>query len=100
MAPETDRQLLDKLDQFSNESKAFADALAHYRHASNNTIINKVHAGGVGVWVATTCCLIMLALTVSGGVWLSDLSRRLDREQDYLNTIYRQLPQLKPKGEL
>ena len=36
---------------------------------SNATIA--VNAGGMGVWIATTCCLVMLGMMIVGAFWLS-----------------------------
>jgi hypothetical protein len=75
---------------------------------SNATIA--VNAGGVGVWIATTCCLVMLGMAVVGAFWLSREFHRIDtqlaeqRAEDstlrtYLSSIWQQAPQLKPKEE-
>lgn len=69
-----------------------------------------VNAGGVGVWVASTACAVMLGITVLGGLWASREFARMDQQmveareeirttQNYLNAIYAQAPQLKPKEE-
>lgn len=51
-------------------------------HANANFSIN---AGGVGVWVACTCCLIMLAVLIVGGLWLSREFNRIDAVVNDLN---------------
>lgn len=63
----------------------------------NATIM--INAGGVGVWIATTCCIVMLALGIMGGFLYVNESRKVDQMQDYLNAIYMQAPYLKPKDK-
>lgn len=43
---------------------------------SNPTIT--INGGGVGVWIATTACLVMLASLLVGGFWVSREFNRLD----------------------
>ena len=61
---------------------------------SNATIA--VNAGGVGVWIATTCCLVMLATNIFLAAIVLDHARKIDDLGDYLNAIYMMAPQLKP----
>jgi hypothetical protein len=37
---------------------------------SNNAVIT-INAGGVGVWIATTACIVMLGMMVIGAFWVS-----------------------------
>lgn len=50
---------------------------------SNKTEFN-LHAGGAGVWVAATCCVVMLLVFVSTGaiaaIWMSREFTRIDVE--------------------
>ena len=55
-----------------------------------------VNAGGIGVWIAGTCCLVMLAVNLFLAAMLIDHSRKIDDLRDYLNAIYMMAPQLKP----
>ncbi len=77
----------------------------HPRSASASTI--NINAGGVGVWIATTSCIAMLAASVVGGIWVSrefTAKQIADVAQDqkiaelgnYLQAIYAQAPQLQP----
>lgn len=69
-----------------------------------------INGGGVGVWIATTCCVVMIALLLVGSIWMSREFARVDKEllerkeegqrmQSYLSAIYVNAPQLKPKDE-
>ena len=66
-------------------------------HNSMGNATITVNAGGIGVWVSVTCCLVMLSLGIMGGFLYVNQSRKVDQMQDYLNAIYMQAPYLKPK---
>ena len=63
---------------------------------ANNAVIN-INAGGIGIWIATTSCIVMLALNIALLVILSGHDRKIERMQDHLNAIYMMAPQLKPE---
>jgi hypothetical protein len=63
--------------------------------SSNATI--QVNAGGAGLWVAVTCCAVMLAANLFLAAIVMDHSRKIDDLGDYLAAIYAQAPQLKPE---
>jgi len=56
-----------------------------------------VQAGGFGLWVATTCCALMLGMNLCLLVMLAGHDRKIERLEDYLQAIYTQAPHLKPK---
>lgn len=47
-----------------------------------------VNAGGIGVYIAVTCCAVMLAVNVLLIAVIVDHSRKLDRLQDYVTATY------------
>lgn len=62
-----------------------------------------INAGGVAVWLCAMMCAVMLA---SGGVYAFLTSQenakrdaKISTMSDYLQAIYAQAPQLKPKDE-
>ena len=67
------------------------------KNASNAVIT--VNAGGVGVWIATTACVVMLAINLGLMFMLFSHDRKIERMQDHLNAIYMMAPQLKPNEE-
>lgn len=97
-----------ELGEASRRLRESVEALTHDiqpRSASASTI--NINAGGIGVWVAATSCIVMLAMLGMGGMWLSRefTSKQLadnaqDREitdlGDHLHAIYMQAPQLQP----
>lgn len=78
------------------------------KHETSSASISSIHGGGVGVWVACTCCVAMMTAFFIGGLWMTrELNRQtiLDQAQDgkistmsdYLSAIYQRDPSLKPK---
>ena len=47
-----------------------------------------VNAGGIGVYIAVTCCAVMLAVNVLLVAIIVDHSRKLDRLEDYVTATY------------
>jgi hypothetical protein len=56
-----------------------------------------VQAGGFALWVATTCCAVMLATNLCLLFMFAGHDRKIERLEDYLQAIYAQAPHLKPK---
>lgn len=99
------RQFMDAMQRFSDN----ADKLMSL-NSGNTTSSIQVNAGGIGVWACLTACIMMLAMVMIGGMWMSREFNRIDREmtdrregmermQTYLSAIYAQAPHLKPKEE-
>jgi hypothetical protein len=89
-------------DELRYELDRLEKLLPPRRQSSGNATIN-VHAGGVGMWISTTCCAVMFALGIAmaviGGIAYTSTQQRLDRMQDYINAIYMMAPNLKPKEQ-
>lgn len=81
-------RLAESLEKFCRK----ADELMS---GSRNTARIDINAGGTGVWIATTACCVMVAITLFMGLWLVEMSRKVDRMQDHLNAIYMMAPSLK-----
>ncbi len=61
---------------------------------SGNQSTITLNAGGIGVWIACTCCAVMLACNVFlVGLYL-DQQRQISSLNDYLSAIYVQAPAL------
>lgn len=84
--------LAEALEKFSRK----ADQLME---GSRSSAKIEVNAGGTGVWIATTACCVMVAVGLFMGLWVVDLSRKVERMEDYLQAIYAQAPHLKPKED-
>lgn len=85
------RALADALDRFSRK----ADEILRSRNT--NTAKIEVNAGGVGVWIATTACVVMVAVSVFMGLWVVDMSRKVSELENYIHAIYMVAPSLKPE---
>lgn len=65
--------------------------------ASGNSQANiSINAGGMGLWIAITSCVAMLAMNVILVVILIDHGRKIDDLNDYLTAVYMMAPHLKP----
>ena len=98
----------EELRQLTETWKDMQEALKQIRTSHKNSAQVHISAGGVGVWLATTACLIMLAAFLVSGFWILSESNKLQAElielrakdqqhDDYLSAIYIQAPELKPK---
>lgn len=84
-------RLAEALEKFSRKADQLMEA------GNRNTAQIEVNAGGTGVWIATTACLVMVAVSLFMGLWVVDLSRKVERLEDYLQAVYAQAPHLKPE---
>jgi hypothetical protein len=67
------------------------------RNKNESTIT--VNAGGAGIWVAVTCCIVSFVINVALAVAFVNHDRKIDDLGDYVNAIYMMAPHLKPKEE-
>lgn len=71
------------------EAREAVERATHNRDGNQGVATIHVNAGGVGVWVAVTCCLIMLGITIVAGsisaIWLSREFTRIDSVFNDLN---------------
>lgn len=84
---------LDRLENQFNKMGTFP-AASNESGTQNNATWN-VNAGGAGVWIATTACLMMLVMNVILGFLYLDLRRESARTADYQQTEYMLIPDLK-----
>lgn len=85
-------ELVAALNRFSDK----ADALL--RTGNNNNAKITVNAGGIGVWVSVTACLMMLAVNMMVIALFVTHDRKISAMQDYLNAIYMQAPPAQTEG--
>ena len=71
-------------------------ALAAPTASTGNSTIT-LNAGGAGIWVAVTCCLVSAVMNIGLAVAFIGHDRKIERMQDHLNAIYMIAPQLKDK---
>ena len=56
-----------------------------------------LNAGGIGVWIACTCCAVMLACNLFLIALYVDQQRQIASLNEYLAAIYMLAPSLKPE---
>lgn len=62
--------------------------------ASQSTIT--INAGGIGVWIASTACAVMLAVNMFMVALYLDQQQQIRDLDAYLSAIYMMAPSLKP----
>lgn len=98
----------EKLDQASERLERAAKALSGFNSGNQSQI--SINAGGIGVWIATSCCLIMLFCGLIAAFWVSREFNQMDAQmttlrndndvmRQYLTSIYQQAPWLKRPDE-
>lgn len=85
---------LAELRRLLRETQALTAPVSANGHAQIT-----VSAGGIGVWIAAMCCVVMLVVALFLGLLYVDHSRKIDSLNDYLNAIYMQAPHLKPESK-
>ena len=63
------------------------------------TVTVALNAGGLGVWIATTCCAVAVAVCLTLALAVSDLRREIGEAKAALFAIYAQAPHLRPQPE-
>lgn len=65
-----------------------------------------VNGGGVGVWIATVCCALMLGITIIGAMVILDQNRQLAEVREdaketrsFVTAIYAMAPSLNPANQ-
>lgn len=75
-----------------------ADRILHELLGRNNSRAEiHINAGGVGVWIAITCCCVMVAISILLGLMVINQGRKIDDLNAYLTAIYMMAPSLKPE---
>ena len=65
--------------------------------ANSNQSTVTLNAGGIGVWIACTCCAVMLACNLFLVALYVDQQSQLRNLHEYISAIYQAAPYLKPK---
>lgn len=79
-------------------TKLVEDTTKELRKAAlSNSASITINAGGIGVWIATICCSVMLGMAVVLALSMKDQQRQIDDLGHYLQAIYAQAPSLRPE---
>ena len=85
------------IEDFRKESQGLRRELGRQSNSSASTI--NINAGGFGVWMATTCCLVSVIACGFLALLVFEQKREIDDLNHYLNAIYMMAPHLKPDEE-
>lgn len=83
----------EELDRTLERAERLIPLLGSNNQTGTSTIT--VNAGGIGVWLAMTCCAVATTLCLVMVLMYVDTNRKYDRMQDLLSVIYQQAPWLK-----
>lgn len=89
--------MTDDTKTLSEVIDGITELVSQARPASSSVIT--VQAGGVGLWVSVTACVVMLFMNVALLFTVLDHSRKIDRLEDYLQAAYRSVYQPEPHQE-
>ena len=93
---ELDRQDVVRLTEALEKFGRWTNKLD--KGTNNNSL--SLSFGGIGLGISLALVAILLVICFFQVRDISDLQRKYDRMQDYLNAIYAQAPQLKPTGAI
>lgn len=84
---------LDRLERLLLETIALASPPS----SKVGNLSVSINAGGTGVWIAVTCCLVSFVVNVCLAVAFVNHDRKIDDLGHYLNAVYMAAPGLKPE---
>lgn len=93
----------DDIEQFAQAARVLERASRTIESIDAREISNSSRAsvtfdaGGIGLWLAVTCCVAMGVMNLFLLAMLLAHDRKIDNLSDYLNAIYMQAPHLKPQ---
>lgn len=85
----------ESLAEATRRLESAARSLSGVGHSNHSNI--HLNAGGIGVWVASTCCVVMLACNLFLLALYLDQQRQIASLNEYLSAIYMLAPSLKPE---
>lgn len=65
--------------------------------AKVNTATVSINAGGIGIWIASTCAAVSMTMCLAMGGVILNQQRDIGELRQYLAAIYMQAPHLKPE---
>ena len=89
--------MLDEVAKLREALSEYTDLMRRAHTPSGTTNKQEIHlnAGGIGIWICATLCLVMFVITLGIGWLYLDASRRLDVANDKLSIILQWAPQLR-----
>ena len=80
---------IERLEKLAKEGSRGVSSASHIT----------VNADGIGVYIAVTCCAVMLAVNVLLIAIIVNHERKIDDLGDYIHAIYMVAPSLKPESK-
>lgn len=87
----------DAIKGLAQAAERLEQASRNLSGTGGNQATITLNAGGIGVWIASTCCVVMLACNVFLLALYLDQQRQIAALNEYLSAIYMLAPTLKPK---
>jgi hypothetical protein len=84
---------LDRLERLLVETIA----LSAPGEKSGTATIN-INAGGAGMWIVVTCCMVSFVMNIALAVAFLTLNREMADMRDYVNATYMMAPALQEKA--
>ena len=88
--------LKDDIRELSALIQTLAATLPSNTYSPQSTSTVTIQASGIGVWVASTCCAVMLAVNLFMVALYLDQQQQIRDLDAYLSAIYMMAPNLKP----
>lgn len=85
----------DRMDRIHHTGVELANNTIPHHAVQTTNVHNVDRARDLALWIAVTCCIVMLAITVVVMVLYIDQSRKMDRMQDYWTVTLQYVPGLK-----
>lgn len=86
------------IDRLAAELDGLRHDLKEYRQTLHaNTATVSINAGGIGIWIASTCAAVSMTMCFAMGGVILNQQREIGELRQYLAAIYMQAPQLKPE---
>lgn len=111
-----DNKFGEELDRFEKIAVKLLNATPSGTQTGNvNVNVRSADRSMAIAWISSGCCIVMFILALVGSIdihqtivgyqtqitgfqsQIAEQNRKIDRNQDYLNAIYVEAPQLKPK---
>lgn len=89
--PEAVTEAVDAANRAFRRLERIEDAVRDVSSTSNAS----VNAGGAANWVCVTAVVVLTVMNAGLGFLYLDLSRRVDRTEDYVMTIFSVVPGLR-----
>lgn len=89
----------DAIEGLTRAAERLEQASRNLAGNTGNQSTITLNAGGLGIWLSVTCCVVMLATNLFLVALYLDQQRQIASLNEYLAAIYMLAPSLKPEGK-